>query len=133
MIEINNLTTVSVDKKFLKKIERRVLKEEKKGGKDLSIALVGQKKIRELNKNYRKKDKVTDVLSFKYNSSGEIVICPKVVRKNAKKFNSTFKKELARVLIHGILHLLGYDHEKSITEAEKMNKKEKYYMSHLKF
>jgi probable rRNA maturation factor len=133
MIEINNLTTISVDKKFLKKIGQQVLEKEKKEGRDLSIALVGQKKIRELNKKYRKEDKATDVLSFQYNSLGEIVICPTVVRKNAKKFKSTFKKELARVLTHGILHLLGYDHEKNIIWAKKMNKKEKYYLYHFKF
>ncbi|KPJ73409.1 hypothetical protein AMJ48_01485 [Parcubacteria bacterium DG_74_1] len=133
MIEINNLTTTLVDKKSLKEIGQKILEKEEKEGKDLSIALVGQKKIRELNKNYRKKDKATDVLSFKYDSLGEIVICPEVVRKNAKKFNSTFKKELARVLIHGILHLLGYDHNKSITEAKRVIKKEKYYLSYLKF
>ena len=133
MIEINNLTTTSVDKKFLRKIGQKVLEKRKKEDKDLSIALVGQKKIRELNKNYRKKDKATDVLSFRYNSLGEIVICPGVVRKNAKKFNSTFKKELARVLIHGILHLLGYNHRKSSRETDKMRKKERYYLSCLKF
>jgi len=142
MIEINNLTTTPVDKKFLKKVGQKVLegeafsvkatKNKKKKKIDLSIVLIGQKKIRELNKNYRKKDRVTDALSFKYDSSGEIVICPEVLRENAEKFKSTFKKELARVLIHGILHLLGYDHEKSIAGAKKMSKKENYYLSHLK-
>ena len=107
MIEVNNLTRVPVDKKFLKKIGQKVLEKGKKEIKDLSIALVGGKKIRELNKNYRKKDKATDVLSFKYNSWGEIIICPELVRKNAERFHSTFKEELARVLIHGISHLLG--------------------------
>lgn len=106
MIEVNNLTRTPVDKKFLKKIGQKVLEERKEGGKDLSIALVGKKKIRGLNKNYRKRNKTTDVLSFKYNSWGEVIICPEVVRKNAKKFHSTFKEELARVLIHGISHLL---------------------------
>jgi probable rRNA maturation factor len=133
MVEVNNLTTTSVDKKFLEEVGQKVLEKEGKEGKDLSIALVGQKKIRELNKNYRKKDKATDVLSFEYDSLGEIIICPEVVRKNAKEFNSTFKKELTRVLIHGILHLLGYDHNKNITEAKKIIQKEKYYLSYLKF
>jgi len=143
MIEVNNLTKAPVDKKFLRKIGQKVLEKESPLAKatenkekkkiDLSIVLVGQKKIRELNKNYRKKDRATDVLSFKYNSLGEIVICPEAVRKNAKKFNSTFKKELARVLIHGILHLLGYNHKKSSRETDKMCKKERYYLSYLKF
>jgi probable rRNA maturation factor len=132
MVEINNLTKVSVDKRFLKKIGEEVLKKEKKDIKDLSVALIGQKEITELNKDYRKKDKPTDVLSFQYNILGEIVICPEVVRANAKKFNSTFKKELARVLIHGILHLLGYSHETNTAKAKKMRKKEEDYLLQLK-
>ena len=129
MIEINNLTTVSVDEEFLKKIAKKVLQGEKKENKDLSIALVGQKRMRELNKKYRGKNRVTDVLAFPGDGLGEIVICSKEVRKNAKKFDSTFGKELARVLIHGILHLLGYDHEKNETAARQMEKKQDYYFS----
>jgi len=129
MIEINNLTTVSVDEEFLKKIAKKVLQGEKKENKDLSIALVGQKRMRELNKKYRGKNQVTDVLAFPGDGLGEIVICSKEVRKNAKKFDSTFGKELARVLIHGILHLLGYDHEKNETAARQMEKKQDYYFS----
>jgi len=130
MIEVNNLTGFRVDEKFLKKVAQKVLASEKKNKTELSIALVGPKRIKELNKKYRKKDKVTDVLSFTYNkNSGEIVICPQEVKKNTKRFNSSFKKELARVLIHGVLHLFGYDHEGSEKEAEKMRKKEEYYFS----
>ena len=132
MVEINNLTNAPVDKEFLKKIGEEVLKKEKKDSKDLSIALIRQKEIRELNKNYRKRDKSTDVLSFKYNTLGEVIICPEMVRANAKKFNSTFKKELARVLIHGILHLLGYSHETDAAKAKKMRKKEEDYLFQLK-
>ena len=131
MIEINNLTTVSVDEEFLKKIAKKVLKREKKENKDLSIALVGQKRMRELNKKYRGKNQVTDVLAFPSDGLGEIVICSKEVKQNAKRFDSTFGKELARVLIHGILHLLDYDHEKSTKEAEKMRKREDYYFSQI--
>ena len=131
MIEINNLTTVSVDEEFLKKIAKEVLEWEKKK-EDLSIALVGQGRIRELNKKYRKKNRVTDVLVFPGDGLGEIVICLREVKKNAKRYGETFKKELARVLIHGILHLLGYDHEKSELDAEKMREKEEYYLTSLK-
>ena len=67
--------------------------------------------IRELNRKYRQKNKATDILSFQYGNAGEIVICLKEVKKNARRFQSTFKKELARVLIHGILHILGYSHQ----------------------
>jgi len=129
MIEVNNLTTIRIDEEFLKKIASKVLKNEKQETKDLSIALVGRKRIRELNKKYRKKNRATDVLSFSDEQIGlgEIVICIREIKKNAKKFNCTLEEELARVLIHGILHLLGYEHEKSLTEAEKMEEKQNYY------
>lgn len=147
MIEINNLTTNPVDEKFLKKVAEIVLKGEKKKEADLSIAFVGQGRMRELNKKYRRKNRVTDVLAFpesklalekfkvgptqKIEGLGEIVICLREVKKNAKRFNSIFEKELARVLIHGILHLLGYDHEKDEDEAKKMEEKQQYYLNQL--
>jgi probable rRNA maturation factor len=130
MIEVNNLTIFSVDKKFLIKVAKVVLKGENIREAELSIALVGPAKIKELNKKYRRKNKTTDVLVF--GGINEVIICPLKVKKNAKKFKSTFKKELARVLIHGILHLLGYDHEKSKKEAEKMEKKQGYYLSKIR-
>jgi len=130
MIEINNLTTSSIDKKFLDRVAKKILKGENQKERDLSIVFVGQGRMRKLNKKYREKNKVTDVLSFG-EELNEVVICPREVKKNAKKYNLTFKKELARVLIHGILHLLGYEHEKSKKETEKMEKKEEYYLSNL--
>jgi len=136
MIEVNNLTSVRVNGKFLKRVAQKVLEgessfvkaSEDKGKKEfeLSIALVGPSEIRRLNKKYRKKNKPTDVLSYTYsNKSGEIVISPQEVKKNAKKFNSTFKKELTRVLIHGILHALSYDHHGL---DDKMIKKQENYL-----
>ena len=131
MIEINNLTNTVVDEDFLKKTAKIVTDGEKKKAIELSIALVRQGRIRELNKRYRGKNRVTDVLSFSYDGSGDIVICLGEVKKNARRFGTTFEKELSKVLIHGILHLLDYDHEKNEKEAEKMRKKEEYYLSQL--
>jgi rRNA maturation RNase YbeY len=136
MIEINNLTTNPIDENFLKKVAKIILEWEGKGKSDLSIALIGPGKMRKLNKRYLGKNRVTDVLAFGENSKfrgiGEIVICLREVKKNAKRFGQSFEKELARVLIHGILHLLGYNHEKNEKEAEKMEEKEKYYLSLIK-
>ncbi len=145
MIEINNLTDFTTDERFLKKIAQTVLKGEDKEKHTLSIALVKEREIRDLNKKYLKKDKATDVLSFSQisdfsekisekikefeNILGEVIICPKVVKKNSKDFNIVFKKEMAKVLIHGILHLLGYEHEKSDKKLKEMQEKENYYLS----
>ena len=131
MVEVNNLTAFKIGENFLKKIIGRVLKGEKRKKSELSVVLVSPQKIKTLNKKYRRKNKVTDVLSFLYDNSGEIVICPAEVKKNAKKFKTNFKKELARVLIHGTLHLLGYNHEAKKAEAEKMAKKENYYLDNI--
>ena len=129
MIEINNLTTTPIEEEILKKVAERILEGENKRNTDLSIALVGPGRIRKLNKKYRGKNRMTDVLSFPDNGLGEIVICLREVKKNAKKFGSSFKKELSTCLIHGILHLLGYDHEKSVEEVKKMRDREEYYLS----
>jgi len=129
MIEINNLTTTPIEEEILKKVAERILEGENKRNTDLSIALVGPGRIRKLNKKYRGKNRMTDVLSFPDNGLGEIVICLREVKKNAKKFGSSFKKELSTCLIHGILHLLGYNHEKSVEEVKKMRDREEYYLS----
>lgn len=139
MIEINNLTNKEVNEEFLKKLADKILKEEKREG-NLSIVLIGPKRMRKLNKKYRGKNRVTDVLSFVGDESipippgqkidlGEVVICLREVKKNAKRFGQSFEKELAHCLIHGILHLFGFDHERSQREAEKMKEREIHYLN----
>lgn len=107
-IEINNLTKSRIDKRFLEKVAKQTFKILKIKLPEVSLAIVGNAKIKEINKKYRKKNKVTDVLSFDY---GEIFICLPQAKKQAKQLNHPFKKELAILLIHGILHLAGYKDE----------------------
>ena len=107
MIEINNLSEKyrRLDKNFLKKIAEKVLKGEKiKKSGEISIAIVDSKEIQKLNKQYRKKNKPTDVLSFGKIGSDipEIVICPEEVEKsgdNFKKEMATFSKNQVRDII----------------------------------
>ena len=132
MVEVNNLTTFQINQKLLKEIAQKVLKGEKKEKIELSIALVGRTRIKELNQKYRKKNKPTDVLSFFYGDFGEIVICPEEVKKNAEMFDLIFQKELTKTLIHGILHLIGHDHENDRKKAEEMQRKEKNYLFQFK-
>ncbi len=134
MIEINNLTNFTVDKKFFLAIAKKVLKGENREMENLSIAFVSSTEIKKINKKYRKKDKPTDVLSFENTSNfkeefSEVVICPEVVKKKLKDSKVTLKRELAKMLIHGILHTLGYDHEISKAEEDKMFKKQEFYLS----
>lgn len=128
-VEVNNLTRLSISASFLKKISRKVLAGEDKKNFELSIVLVGQEKIQKLNHRYRGKNIPTDILSFSFNSTmGELVICPAIIKKNAKRYAMSFTKELKKVIVHGVLHLLGYDHEKSLLEDRKMRNKEQKYI-----
>ena len=135
MIEINNLTKFAVDKKSFAQVAKKVLSGENKKTETLSLAFVGKEEIAKLNKKFRKKNKPTDVLSFDLKREGylgEIIICPEVVKENAKKDGTTMKKEMMKVFIHGILHLLGYDHEKTEKEALIMESKQEKYLSKVK-
>lgn len=127
MIEINNLTSFAVDKKLFTAIAKKVLISENKETKTLSLAFVSKEEIKKLNKKFRGKNKPTDVLSFELSEKdylGEIIICPEIVKEK--------KEDMRQVFIHGILHILGYDHEKSEKEATEMKAKEEKYLSKLK-
>lgn len=121
MIKIANLSSSEVNEPLIRKAIKNVLKGEKKE-LSISVAIVDSEEIRQLNHQYRKKNKATDVLSFG-EGINEIVICPEEVKKNGDDFN----KELKEVTIHGVLHLLGYDHEADESKAKRMfNKQDKY-------
>ena len=92
---------------------------------ELSVSLVGTTRMRSLNRTYRNRDYPTDVLAFPMESPrgptaiflGDVVLCLPVAIRQASRFNNTPDQEILRLLIHGILHLLGYDHEKSREQA----------------
>lgn len=117
---------------FLKKYKRFLLKKlpYKKKLKlrrtpELIIVFTSDEKIHELNRRYRGRDYVTDILSFESEDSrslGELVLSPKKIRRQARQHKITFREELAYLLIHGVLHLLGYEHEGSAKKAKIMFK-----------
>lgn len=76
---------------------------------EISLALVGESEMKKLNKQYRGKNKPTDVLSFDY---GEIIICVPVATAQAKIHKLSLAKEINLLFTHGLLHVLGFDHEK---------------------
>lgn len=124
MIEINNLTSNKIDLNRVKSIILETLVQEKEDtDKDISVAFINSDEMRRINKKYRNIDDSTDVLSFKGDKDilGEIIICAEEVQKNGENFND----ELKRVLIHGTLHLLGYDHEKD--QGNMIKKQEEYF------
>jgi probable rRNA maturation factor len=93
---------------------------------ELTLVFLNKSKARSLNKKFRKRSYATDVLSFSPEAGGEglgdLVFCPDILIKQAKDQGHSFKKELDYMVIHGFLHLLGYDHEKSRREELKMVK-----------
>jgi probable rRNA maturation factor len=131
MVEINNLTRFKFDEKKLEKIAEGILKREQRQKTDLSVVIADQEDIKKLNKKYRRIDGPTDVLSFAFEGSGEIVLCPQIIKENAKRYGEIFENEFYRVLIHGILHILGYDHQAWPQKSEKMLKKQENYLSKL--
>jgi len=124
IIEVNNLVKAPLSSNRIKKSILKFsnkLKQLRKL-KEISVALVGDKEIKKLNKNYRKINRVTDVLSFE--DINEIVICYPQAKRQAKEKKHSVKKEIEILLIHGLLHLAGYDHIKD-KDAEVMEKLEK--------
>jgi len=125
-----NLLGQRADFGWLSNLEKVVVKKFKIK-KEISIVLATKAQIRQLNRVYRRKDKPTDVLSFNIDSAqilGEIVICPDIARINAKEDGKSYVSELKLLTVHGILHLLGYDHEKSSAEKKKQEAMEKYLL-----
>lgn len=124
----------SQDKKLL-----TLLKQKQALTLSISVVLIGNEKMKELNFKYRNKKTTTDVLAFSYFEFheknelflGEIFINPYLVKFRAIQYGLTLWQELTRVLVHGILHLLEYDHERSVFQARKMQKMEKYILNKL--
>jgi probable rRNA maturation factor len=97
-----------------------VIKEKVLGKKyELSLTFIGDTRMRSLNQAYRKKDSTTDILSFPLSkTSGEIFISQKAADKKAKTFGMTSKEYLTFVFIHGLLHLEGRKHGRTMEKLE---------------
>ena len=129
MITIKNeQRIVAVNTKQLKADAKKVLAFLGYDDFDLGILLTTNKRIHQFNKQYRDKDKATDVLSFPFHDTlkpgehivpeteedknlGDIIIAPEYVRDDAANWDHTFDQRMRVLLVHGVCHLLGYDHE----------------------
>lgn len=122
MIDLENNTQFEIDISSLEKIAETLTK------KDIELLVVKNDEIRILNKEHRKIDKATDVLSFPLDYDfvnmplGSIVISTDFVEEKSKEYGHEFNEEFSLLFIHGILHLLGYDHE--VDNGEHRNKEE---------
>lgn len=90
---------------------------------ELTVVFLNEKSMRKINHQFRQKDKATDILSFASvdaNSLGELLLCIPVLKAQAREHGLSLRREMSYMLIHGILHLLGYDHELSPQEERLM-------------
>ena len=111
MIDLDNGTEFEIDITILEKITNTLTK------KDIELLVVKNNEIKQLNKEHRNIDKATDVLSFPMDFDmpnmplSSIVISSDFVEEKAKEYSHSFNDEFSLLFIHGILHLLGFDHE----------------------
>ena len=117
------------------------------GSIEISVTFVNNEQIKDLNYKYRKKNIPTDVLSFSlsetgnystdpasgYKLLGDIIISIEKAIEQAQKYGSSLQKEVSHLTVHGMLHLLGYNHENGGIEKVKMREKEESIMSQMGF
>jgi len=134
---IENISSDSrVKLSSLKKLAQKILKDFDEKG-DLNIILVSDSFMRRLNQRFTRRKGTTDVLSFSFKENkntkakrsllGEVYVSVNRAGKQARDYQSTFDQELKRLVAHGVLHLLGYEH-KSKKDIDKMSKKEEKYI-----
>lgn len=118
-IEINNRSKSKIDLNLVKQVITEFARVYKIKAKEISIAFVTDAEIKKINRTYRSLDQPTDILSFTGagDDFGEIIIDYSQIKRQAGEFNHSAKEELIFILIHGLLHLLGYDDQ---TEPDRL-------------
>ncbi len=125
LADVFNGTRVRLDEEAVARLVTRVLEAEEVDNAELAVEFVGERRIRALNREYRDRDEVTDVLSFPLEEAeespgaddpsprllGDVLVCPRQALRQALGDDLPPGVELAVLLVHGTLHLLGYDHE----------------------
>jgi probable rRNA maturation factor len=119
--------------RLIKSEVSKVMTGEKAFLDSLSVNFVNRKRIKSINIDYLGHDYYTDIITFGYNESkngisGEIFMCLDVIKENASRYQTSYKNEFRRVLIHGCLHLSGYD-DRTKKSALLIRQREDYYLS----
>lgn len=121
----------SVDARSIKSLTRRVLGGEKRKARELNIVFVSDRDIRKLNRRYLSHDANTDVISFRLDEAerieGEVYVSLDQAARQAKVYGVRVKDEIRRLVIHGILHLVGY-RDDTMKKKEQMHSLEDKYL-----
>lgn len=135
---------VQFDEARLRRLAQAVLCDVGESSAELGLSFVGDRRMRRLNREFRHKDRTTDVLAFATREArlphatrlaagllGDIVISIPTAMRQARDEERSLDQEIAVLLIHGILHLCGYDHERSEAEARRMQRRERTVLTGL--
>jgi probable rRNA maturation factor len=131
IVFINRVSsTARIPRKVILRVAKRALKrfQSNMHGKSVGVVFVSISESKKLNTTYRSKYRATNVLSFESCEQGElgdVIICPSIARKEAKELKIGFNEHILYLFVHGLLHLLGYDHKtlKQETIMEKLTQK----------
>lgn len=127
---------LKIQKKILKKHIQSLIKAEGNKSGDITVVFCSDDYLLEINKKYLNHDYFTDIITFDYVEnniiSGDLFISIDRIKENARTYETSFLKELFRVVFHGVLHLNGYK-DKSEEELKLMRAKENYYLSEVDF
>jgi len=138
----NRQRRVAIDCPMLARTASRLLSLVKAEGAELGVMLVSDRRMQALNLKYRRKDRPTDVLAFPMQEGrfarfsgpllGDIVISLETAQHQAIERRHSLDQEVLRLLIHGVLHLLGFDHERGPRDAAQMARKERMVLRALR-
>jgi rRNA maturation RNase YbeY len=131
--------SVTFDHARLGRLARAILSDVGETSAELGILFVGDQRMRCFNRDYRGKDRTTDVLAFAMREAahsptyllGDVVIAVPTAARQAKRGQRSLDEELTVLLVHGVLHLCGYDHERSEKDARRMRRRERMIMQSL--
>lgn len=133
-----HVRSVAVGRRRVLRLAQAVLKLLGEPSAEMTLSLVGDRRMRRLNRRFRHKDRSTDVLAFAFREGqaphgfnqaaaylGDVVVALPTAHRQARAAGRPLEEEFVTLLIHGVLHLCGYDHERSRAEALRMQKKER--------
>ncbi len=134
----NYVRRVRLNSPLVLKLGQHVLSVVGESSSELGLTFVGDRRMQRLNRDFRGKDRTTDVLAFAMREAkvpgvrrnktfplGDVVISIPTALRQARRGHRTLDEELAILLVHGVLHLCGYDHERSRSEALRMERQER--------